>query len=79
MFDDIVKPKIRSKKRINLRSSEVTVEIEFLDDIQEVIWDLSTEPCMFCGQETGSQHKDTCKYITVMEELDYQLRKHRRS
>jgi hypothetical protein len=79
MFDDIVRPKIISKKKINLRSSDITVEIEFLEDIQEVIWDLTTEPCVFCGQETGAQHKDTCKYVLVMEELDYQLLKHRRS
>jgi hypothetical protein len=79
VFDDLVKPKNRKKKKTILRSSDITVEVEFLEDIQEVIWDLATEPCMFCGQETGAQHEDTCKYMLVMGELDYQFQKHRRS
>ena len=79
MFDDIIEQKNINKKVAKKRTGDVTIPIEFLEDVQEIMWDLATEPCIFCGQDTGTQHKDTCSYTLVMEELDYQLLKHRRS
>ena len=75
MFDDIIEN--LSKNVAKRKMADATVPIEFLEDVQEIMWDLATEPCIFCGQDTGSQHTDTCSYTLVMEELDYQLRKYR--
>ena len=79
MFDDIVKQKTTKKRKINLRSSDITVAAELLEDVQEIMWDLVAEPCIYCSQEPGSEHEDNCKYVLVMEEIEYQLLKHRRS
>ena len=80
MFEDLITekpdgPKSPSKK-INLKDKYDTdrvVCIEFLEDVQEVLWDLEQGPCFHCGASVGSQHKQSCLFRQVLEELARQL------
>jgi len=79
MFDDLIEKnsKKKKKKTINLlsRSSRIQVSKEFLEDVQEIIWNLEKHPCRYCGADLGDIHSDTCKILVVLEEIRYQLEK----
>ena len=77
MFEDLIckKPK---RKKINLIATDATDDIivckEFLEDCQEVLWDLEKEPCFHCGAELGTEHKDSCLYLQVLNFIQDQLK-----
>jgi len=74
MFDDLIKPTGKRKKKINL-ISKPRVSENLLRDAQEVIFDLFREPCYYCGRTAGQYHAKDCKFLVVMEEFDRILRK----
>lgn len=72
MFEDLIRTKKTpvQRKKINLISkSDVNVTKEFLEDTLDVLWDLEQNPCWHCGAEAGSLHKDSCLYLSVVEEI----------
>jgi len=79
MFEDLIKEKNYKKKpskRINLKdkyNTDKVVCMEFLEDLQEVLWDLEKDPCFHCGATTGTNHKNNCLYIQVLNEIAHQL------
>ena len=74
MFDDLITQKKKKvSKKINL-IRKPSIHEGLLIDIQDVLWDLSREPCFHCGRDTGEYHKEDCMFRHVMEEIDVILR-----